>query len=142
MVFSRNTSLLRSTVAAMAAFASRLMDIEPDSWLGSWDVLRAGTLGGAALLGMAEQIGRIAPGYKADIAFVDLTNVAFVPLNDAAIAVGGTATPGMFARASQRPRPGGNNRIPRCRQVFANARSWCDESSNSSSGVAPTSSAR
>lgn len=68
----------------MAAFASRLMDIEPDSWLGSWDVLRAGTLGGAALLGMAGQIGRIAPGYKADIAFVDLTNVAFVPLNDAA----------------------------------------------------------
>lgn len=68
----------------MAAFASRLMDIDPDSWLGTWDVLRAGTLGGAALLGLDGQIGRIAPGYKADIVFVDLTNVAFVPLNDAA----------------------------------------------------------
>lgn len=68
----------------MAAFASRLMVLDPDGWLGSWDVLRAGTLGGAALLGMSGQIGHIAPGYKADIVFVDLTNVAFVPLNDAA----------------------------------------------------------
>jgi len=68
----------------MAAFASRLMDIDPDSWLGTWDVLRAGTVGGAALLGLDGQIGRIAPGYKADIVFMDLTNVAFAPLNDAA----------------------------------------------------------
>ncbi len=68
----------------MAAFASRLMELEPESWLGSWDVLRAGTLGGAALLGMDGRIGRVAPGYKADIVFMDLTNVAFVPLNDAA----------------------------------------------------------
>ena len=68
----------------VAAFASRLTDIDPDSWLGSWDVLRAGTLGGAALLGMDDQIGRLAPGYKADIVFLDLTNVGFVPLNDAA----------------------------------------------------------
>lgn len=68
----------------MAAFASRIHDLDPERWLGSWDVLRAGTLGGAALLGMAGKIGRIAPGYKADIAFLDLANVAFVPLNDAA----------------------------------------------------------
>ena len=68
----------------MAAFASRLMEIDPESWLSSWDVLRAGPLGGAALLGMAGQIGRLAPGYKADLGLVDLTNVAFVPLNDVA----------------------------------------------------------
>lgn len=68
----------------MASFASRIVDPEPDSWLGTWDVLRAGTLGGAALLGLAGKIGRVAPGYKADIAFLDLTNVGFVPLNDAA----------------------------------------------------------
>ena len=46
-----------------------------------------------------------------------------VPLNDAAIAVGGTATPGMFARASQRPRPGGGRvqaRAPRILSVKFN----------------------
>ena len=46
-----------------------------------------------------------------------------VPLNDAAIAVGGTATPGMFARASQRARPGGGRvhaRAPRILSVKFN----------------------
>jgi guanine deaminase len=31
---------------------------------------------------MADRIGRLAPGYKADITFLDLANIDFVPLND------------------------------------------------------------
>ncbi len=33
---------------------------------------------------MADLIGRIAPGYKADLVFLDLSHVNLVPLNDAA----------------------------------------------------------
>jgi 5-methylthioadenosine/S-adenosylhomocysteine deaminase len=68
----------------MASFVSRLDDPDPETWLGTWDVLRAGTLGGASALGMAGMVGRLAPGFKADIVFIDLTNINFVPLNDVA----------------------------------------------------------
>ncbi len=66
----------------MAAFVSRIADPDPDTWLGTWEVLQAATLGGALVLGMGDLIGRLAPGYKADIVFLNLTNVSFVPLND------------------------------------------------------------
>jgi guanine deaminase len=68
----------------MASFLSRLDDPDPETWLGTWDVLRAGTLGGTSALGLAGMVGRLAPGYKADVVFVDLTNINFVPLNNIA----------------------------------------------------------
>ena len=41
------------------------------------------TIGGARAMGFERLIGRIAPGYKADLAFLDLHDLAYVPLNDA-----------------------------------------------------------
>ena len=67
-----------------AAFVSRLHHPEPERWLGTWEVLEAATTGSAAVLGLDGQIGRIEPGYKADLVFLDLGNPNFVPLNDAA----------------------------------------------------------
>jgi 5-methylthioadenosine/S-adenosylhomocysteine deaminase len=43
----------------------------------------AATVGSADALGLAGRVGRIAPGYQADITLVSLHDPAFVPLNDA-----------------------------------------------------------
>jgi len=47
------------------------------------EAFSAATLGSADAIGLAGQIGRIAPGYKADVTLLDLHDPAFIPLNDA-----------------------------------------------------------
>jgi guanine deaminase len=66
----------------MAAFVSRVADHTPDRWLSSREVFRAVTEGGAKALGFGGKIGRIERGYKADLVFLDLGHVNYVPLND------------------------------------------------------------
>ncbi len=67
-----------------AAHVSRLVSPDPETWLGSWDVLSLGTDRAAQVLGLDAKIGCLQPGYQADMVFLDLTNVNFVPLNDIA----------------------------------------------------------
>jgi guanine deaminase len=50
---------------------------------GGQKAFAAATVGGAQALGLGNQIGRIAPGYKADITLLSLRDPAFAPLNDA-----------------------------------------------------------
>jgi guanine deaminase len=47
------------------------------------EAFTAATLGSADAIGLGGQVGRIAPGYKADLTLLDLHDPAFVPLNDA-----------------------------------------------------------
>jgi 5-methylthioadenosine/S-adenosylhomocysteine deaminase len=50
---------------------------------GSEEAFRAATVGSASVIGLADEVGRIEPGRKADIALLDLADPAFLPLNDA-----------------------------------------------------------
>ena len=67
-----------------AVQVSRIVSPDPEEWLGSWEVLHMGTAGGAAVLGLGDLTGRVSPGYKADLVFLNLASVNFVPFNDAA----------------------------------------------------------
>jgi len=66
----------------LASFVSRVRSHDPERWLRSEDVLEMSSAGSAHALGLGADIGRIAPGYRADIVFLDLGHVNFLPLND------------------------------------------------------------
>ncbi len=66
----------------LAAYASHLHDTDYRRWVRSGSAAQAATLGSAAALGMP-RIGRIAPGYHADIVFLDLGHIHWLPLRNA-----------------------------------------------------------
>jgi guanine deaminase len=66
----------------LASFASRLRSHDYENWLSTREVARLATAGSAQALGMKGLIGSIEPGYKADIALLDLNQVNWLPLND------------------------------------------------------------
>ena len=63
----------------LAAYLSRIADPQPDRWLSVEEVFHAATQGSARALGFAD-IGRLDPGYAADIVFIDLRHINYVPL--------------------------------------------------------------
>jgi cytosine/adenosine deaminase-related metal-dependent hydrolase len=66
----------------LASFGSRVQGPDPREWLNAAEVFEAATVGGARALGLADRIGQLAPGYKADVVFLDLRSINYVPLND------------------------------------------------------------
>ena len=56
----------------LAALISRVQTPDFKSWLGPEEVLRMATVGSASAMAFDGTIGEIAPGYKADIVFLDL----------------------------------------------------------------------
>jgi guanine deaminase len=66
----------------MAAFVSRVQGPDPRQWLSAEEAFEAATKGGARALGMEGLIGQLAPGFKADVVFLDLTSINYVPLNE------------------------------------------------------------
>jgi cytosine/adenosine deaminase-related metal-dependent hydrolase len=52
------------------------------AWLDEEHVLRMATQGGAGVLQLAEQLGKIEVGRKADLILLDLSDFPFIPLND------------------------------------------------------------
>lgn len=66
----------------LASFVSRVRSHDYHAWLRTEQVFSMATEGSAKALGFGDDIGRVAPGYKADIVFLDLNHVNFLPLND------------------------------------------------------------
>ena len=63
----------------LAAYLSRLEGPDPAAWLSARDALLMATEGSADLLGFT-RIGRLAPGFEADIVFLGLDAPHLVPL--------------------------------------------------------------
>lgn len=65
-----------------AANLSRYAGPDPSRWLTPAEVLKAATQGSARIAGRADDIGRIAVGYRADLVLIDLAAPHYLPLND------------------------------------------------------------
>lgn len=65
----------------VASYVSHVRGPEWQRWLKPEEILRAATEGSAKALGF-ERCGRIEPGYKADIVFLDLGAINWIPVND------------------------------------------------------------
>jgi 5-methylthioadenosine/S-adenosylhomocysteine deaminase len=66
----------------VAAYGSNAKGPDIDRWLRSEEILQAATVGSARALGFADKLGKIAKGYKADLVFLDLAHVNWIPCND------------------------------------------------------------
>lgn len=77
----------------LAAICSRSFGPDPSCWLSSGQTFKAATIGSANALGFG-RIGRISPGYAADIVFLDLASPTLMPmhqpLNQVVLAEDGT----------------------------------------------------
>ena len=65
----------------LAAFLSRVGDADYGRWLSVEEVFRAATEGSASILGF-DRLGRLEPGYRADIVFLDISHINYVPLRN------------------------------------------------------------
>ena len=66
----------------IASMVSRVQEYDYERWLATGEVLDMATRGSAGVLGFGDRIGAIEPGRKADVVFLDLGHVNYVPLND------------------------------------------------------------
>ena len=65
----------------IASMVSKVQGPDQRQWLTTEEIIKAATEGSARTLGWKD-IGRIAIGYKADIVFLDLRNINWMPFND------------------------------------------------------------
>ncbi len=66
----------------IASFASRIRSPDTSQWFETAEIIHMATEGSAHALGFGDKIGRLSKGSFADIVFLDLSNVNFVPFND------------------------------------------------------------
>src|SRR4029077_3848948 len=66
----------------LASFVSKVQGPDWGRWLTTREVALAATEGSARRLGFGDRIGRIAPGWKADLVLLDLDHPNWLPLND------------------------------------------------------------
>jgi guanine deaminase len=77
-----NDNLNMFEAMRLASYASRIQGYDRGNWLSTREVLHAGTAGGARVLGLGDVTGQLAPGFAADIVFLDRRSTNYVPLVD------------------------------------------------------------
>ncbi|WP_295016869.1 amidohydrolase family protein [uncultured Micrococcus sp.] len=80
---SSDTARLLEVVKA-AALLHKVTDPEISDWPTVEEVLTAATRGGARTAMLQDEVGQIAPGYRADLLFWDMTTLNFTPLQNPA----------------------------------------------------------
>lgn len=65
-----------------ASLVSRIRSEDSQTWLSAADVFAMATIGGSHVMNQMHHLGKIEPGFAADIVFLDLKNLNYVPLND------------------------------------------------------------
>ncbi len=68
--------------AKMAALLSRVTDVDYERWITARDALRMATAHGARALGMANELGFLAPGARADLVILDARKAHYHPRGD------------------------------------------------------------
>lgn len=66
----------------LASLVSKVQGPDVDRWITTEEALTAATIGSARALGFSAKLGRIAPGYKADIVLLDAHHINWIPTND------------------------------------------------------------
>jgi cytosine/adenosine deaminase-related metal-dependent hydrolase len=66
----------------LAALLHKVWEIDYEEWLGAQEAWQMATAAGAEAAGQRAELGRIAPGTRADLVLLDLESLAFTPLND------------------------------------------------------------
>jgi 5-methylthioadenosine/S-adenosylhomocysteine deaminase len=66
----------------LASMVSKVQGPDWQRWITTEEVLEAATAGSAKALGLGDKIGKLEKGYKADIVFLDLDQVNWIPCND------------------------------------------------------------
>jgi guanine deaminase len=66
----------------LASLVSKTRGPDTERWVTTEQVVTAATEGSARALGFPDRVGRLAPGYKADVVFLDLAHPNWIPLND------------------------------------------------------------
>ena len=64
----------------LASMVSKVQGPDWQNWITTGEVLHAATVGSAKALGFGDMLGRIAPGYKADVVFIERGHINMIPL--------------------------------------------------------------
>jgi len=64
----------------LASMVSKVQGPDWQNWITTDEVLHAATIGSAKALGFGDKIGVLAPGYKADVVFLDSRHITMIPL--------------------------------------------------------------
>ncbi len=78
-----NDNLVLHEAIRLAAILGRSSQRDRRKWVTARQALAMATEGGARAVQMAGRIGRLQPGYRADVVLYDLDTPAWTPLNDA-----------------------------------------------------------